>query len=218
MPAAIDSFLDALPYAPSCLVERSSSGHVYTTGANARQTLIDSVALEKILSDNFGIHFDRVRAYPASRTEGDHVKTILVTGSSGLIGSEVSGYFHARGYCVHGLDNNQRAVFFGPNGDTRWNQRRLESSLSDFHHNELDIRDRHRVLELLSTLRPAAIIHCAAQPSHDLAACHPVRRLRHQCCRDAELAGSGQAVLPRGSLRLPVDEQGLRRRSEQDPR
>jgi nucleoside-diphosphate-sugar epimerase len=46
------------------------------------------------------------------------VTRILVTGSSGLIGSEVSSYFHARGCCIHGLDNNQRAAFFGPNGDT----------------------------------------------------------------------------------------------------
>ena len=47
-------------------------------------------------------------------------KTILVTGSSGLIGSEVCVYFAAQGDTVHGVDNNQRAVFFGPSGDTRW--------------------------------------------------------------------------------------------------
>jgi CDP-paratose 2-epimerase len=50
-------------------------------------------------------------------------KTLLVTGSSGLIGSEVCLYFARElGYAVHGIDNNQRAVFFGPQGDTRWNQ------------------------------------------------------------------------------------------------
>ena len=86
-----------------------------------------------------------------------------------MIGSEVSSYFHGRGYRVQGLDNNQRAVFFGPNGDTRWNQRRLEGSLHNFHHHELDIRNRHGVLDVVSQLRPDAIVHCAAQPSHDLA-------------------------------------------------
>jgi CDP-paratose 2-epimerase len=51
------------------------------------------------------------------------MKTLLVTGSSGLIGSEVCVYFARElGYRVHGVDNNQRAVFFGPAGDTRWNQ------------------------------------------------------------------------------------------------
>ena len=50
------------------------------------------------------------------------MKKILVTGSSGLIGSEVSTYFASKGWQVNGVDNNQRAIFFGPQGDTRWNQ------------------------------------------------------------------------------------------------
>jgi CDP-paratose 2-epimerase len=100
-------------------------------------------------------------------------RIVLVTGSSGLIGSEVCSYFAAAGYAVHGIDNNQRAVFFGPQGDTRWNQRRLERSLERFVHHEVDIRDRAAILSLVKTLRPAAIIHTAAQPSHDLAATIP---------------------------------------------
>jgi CDP-paratose 2-epimerase len=102
------------------------------------------------------------------------MKTILVTGSSGLIGSEVCTYF-ARdlGYHVHGVDNNQRAVFFGPSGDTRWNQRRLQRELQAFEHHELDIRDREGVRQLVADLRPSAIVHAAAQPSHDRAAAIP---------------------------------------------
>lgn len=95
---------------------------------------------------------------------------LFVTGSSGLIGSEVCRYFAARGYKVHGADNNQRAAFFGPQGDTRWNQARLLADLPGFEHHELDIRDRPAVLRLLADLTPAAVVHTAAQPSHDLAA------------------------------------------------
>jgi CDP-paratose 2-epimerase len=95
---------------------------------------------------------------------------ILVTGSSGLIGSEVCSYFDKLGHEIHGIDNNQRAVFFGPAGDTRWNQKRLEADLSDFHHHEIDIRDREGILALIEELRPDAIVHTAAQPSHDRAA------------------------------------------------
>src|ERR1700722_4016005 len=94
----------------------------------------------------------------------------LVTGSSGLIGSEVSAYFHERGFAVHGVDNNQREIFFGPQGNTRWNERRMQKALANFTHHELDIRDRNCVLKLIETLKPAVIIHTAAQPSHDLAA------------------------------------------------
>lgn len=98
---------------------------------------------------------------------------MLVTGSSGLIGSEVVEFFDSRGWTVHGVDNNMRADFFGPGGDTRWNQRRLQSSCRTFRHHEVDIRDRGAVLRLLKELEPDAIVHTAAQPSHDLAASRP---------------------------------------------
>ena len=97
-------------------------------------------------------------------------QTILITGSSGLIGSEVTTFFHQKGFNVHGIDNNQRAVFFGPQGDTRWSQQRLTKTLSNFRHHELDIRNRQGVIDLVKELRPSCIIHTAAQPSHDLAA------------------------------------------------
>ncbi len=101
-------------------------------------------------------------------------KTLLVTGSSGLIGSEVCLYFARElGYTVHGIDNNQRAVFFGPQGDTRWNQERLKAEIPGFVHHELDIRDRAGVLALVKAVAPSAIVHAAAQPSHDRAAAIP---------------------------------------------
>ncbi|MEM6450154.1 MAG: NAD-dependent epimerase/dehydratase family protein [Cyanobacteria bacterium P01_D01_bin.105] len=101
------------------------------------------------------------------------MKSILVSGSSGLIGSEVCTHFAQLGWAVHGIDNNQRASFFGPIGDTRWNQHRLETTLSNFHHHELDIRDQQSILQLLAELRPDAIVHSAAQPSHDRASAIP---------------------------------------------
>jgi CDP-paratose 2-epimerase len=101
------------------------------------------------------------------------MQTILITGSNGLIGSEMVRHFHDLGWRVHGVDNNMRADFFGPQGDTRWNQERLLAECPRFSHHEADIRARAAVLELIESVRPGAIIHAAAQPSHDLAASRP---------------------------------------------
>jgi CDP-paratose 2-epimerase len=99
---------------------------------------------------------------------------VLVTGSNGLIGSEAVTYFDSLGAEVVGVDNNMRAVFFGQDGDTRWNQQRLERQMRSFRHVEQDIRDREGVLKLLAGAGPLnLIVHCAAQPSHDLAARMP---------------------------------------------
>lgn len=97
------------------------------------------------------ITHDRKLPYP------DCMQQLLVTGSSDLIGSEVCVHFAQRGWRVHGLDNNQRAVFFGPQGDTRWNQRRLQEQLGTGYQH----------------IEPDAIVHTAAQPSHDRAAAIP---------------------------------------------
>jgi len=105
--------------------------------------------------------------------KNQHGKKLLVTGSSGLIGSEVVEHFSRAGWDVHGVDNNMRADFFGPQGDTRWNLQRLRTAWPSFQHHEVDIRQREVVLALLRELRPQAIVHTAAQPSHDLAAKRP---------------------------------------------
>jgi CDP-paratose 2-epimerase len=94
---------------------------------------------------------------------------VLVTGSSGLIGSEAVSHFDAAGHEVFGIDNNMRRQFFGPKGDTSWNLKRLRSTTQSFVHRPTDIRNRAAVLSALGEIRPDLIIHCAAQPSHDKA-------------------------------------------------
>jgi CDP-paratose 2-epimerase len=94
---------------------------------------------------------------------------VLVTGSSGLIGSEAVTHFDRQGHEVVGVDNNMRREFFGPAGDTLWNLERLKSTTKRFTHFALDIRDRAGVEDLFRTQRFGLIVHCAAQPSHDKA-------------------------------------------------
>jgi CDP-paratose 2-epimerase len=97
----------------------------------------------------------------------------IVTGSCGLIGSEVTIFLSRKGFEVTGIDSNHRAVFFGPEGDTSWSLRRLRQEIPGYRHEGIDIRDRDKVLRLVEELRPELIVHTAAQPSHDRAAAIP---------------------------------------------
>lgn len=98
---------------------------------------------------------------------------VLVTGSSGLVGSEAVSFFDALGFKVTGVDSNMRADFFGPAGDTTWVRDRLLSSCRRFQHRDLDVRDRDAMLALVRRERFDLVVHAAAQPSHDLAARRP---------------------------------------------
>lgn len=100
-------------------------------------------------------------------------RRVLITGSSGLIGSEAVVHFDRRNWEVHGIDNNMRRDFFGPDGDTTWNLKRISQITHRFTHHNLDIRDRQGMLNIVADLKPDLIIHCAAQPSHDLAKNRP---------------------------------------------
>ncbi|PKM98743.1 MAG: NAD-dependent epimerase [Elusimicrobia bacterium HGW-Elusimicrobia-3] len=98
---------------------------------------------------------------------------ILITGSSGLIGGEVADYFASKGHAIVGVDNNMRADFFGPGGDTSWRTEELKAKHKNFRHYATDLRDRASVLKLVEEIKPDAVVHSAAQPSHDLAASRP---------------------------------------------
>ena len=99
---------------------------------------------------------------------------VLVTGSSGLIGSEAVEYYDREGHQVVGVDNNMRAEFFGAQGDTTWNLRRLQEMSQQFTHYSIDIRDRQSLFKLFEENPFDLIIHCAAQPSHDKACQIPI--------------------------------------------
>jgi CDP-paratose 2-epimerase len=100
-------------------------------------------------------------------------RTALVTGSSGLIGSEAVTFLDERGWTVHGVDNNMRREFFGEDGDTTWVLERIRQTTSRFTHHDVDIRDRAAIMRLVAEAKPDLVFHWAAQPSHDLAASRP---------------------------------------------
>lgn len=101
------------------------------------------------------------------------VQKLIVTGAAGLIGSEVVSHFAGKGWEVTGIDNNMRADFFGESGDTTWNSKRLVSTYDNYKHFNIDIRSRKDIIDFMVSQKPDAVIHTAAQPSHDLAASRP---------------------------------------------
>lgn len=99
----------------------------------------------------------------------------IITGSSGLIGSETAKFLHAKGLEIVGIDNNMRRYFFGEEGSTAWNTSQLRKTLKNFTHHSVDIRDQEAIETIFRDLGSAIslVVHTAAQPSHDWAAREP---------------------------------------------
>jgi CDP-paratose 2-epimerase len=103
------------------------------------------------------------------------MRTAIITGSGGLIGSEAAKFFDHKGYYVVGIDNDMRSYFFGEAASTNWNVNQLGSTLSNYHHYNVDIRDHKAVEKIFADYGSdiSVVIHTAAQPSHDWAAREP---------------------------------------------
>ena len=97
-------------------------------------------------------------------------KTILVTGSSGLVGRSCTELFLREGYDVYGIDNDARSLYFGKEASTRESISTSRSQLWGLKELDVDITNRVAIQELVNKIKPDAIIHTAAQPSHDKAA------------------------------------------------
>ena len=104
------------------------------------------------------------------------MKTVIVTGAGGLIGSESVEFFCDKGFNVVGIDNDKRAYFFGEGASTRWNIEMLSSKFTNFKNYFVDIRDYDEVLKIFRAYGSdiEMVIHTAAQPSHDWAAKEPI--------------------------------------------
>ncbi len=113
------------------------------------------------------------------------MKTILITGSNGLIGSELTEYFAKKKYKVVGIDNNFRKTFFGKDADTSRTKKKLKKSYKNYEHHDIDVRNNHKIFNIIKKVNPHFIVHCAAQPSHDRATSIP--RLNHQVNVDGTL-------------------------------
>lgn len=102
------------------------------------------------------------------------IKNVLITGSNGLIGAEAVKFFGSNHFDVYGIDNNMRAYFFGPEGDTNQNKKSLQKQYKNYHAYAFDIRDKKKLQTLFKKVTFDLIIHTAAQPSHDWSVREPL--------------------------------------------
>ncbi len=104
------------------------------------------------------------------------MSNVLITGSTGLVGSESVRFFCKKGFDVLGIDNNFRKFFFGKDGDTVWVKRKLNNKFKNYKHLNIDIRNFNKLENLFKKYKKniKLIIHSAAQPSHDWAATNPM--------------------------------------------
>ena len=93
----------------------------------------------------------------------------LITGSTGLVGSEAVNLFCDKGFHVIGIDNNLRELFFGKHGSTSWLKTKLIKRNYNFQNQNIDIRNYNKLKKLFKKYKKqiSVIVHCAAQPSHD---------------------------------------------------
>jgi CDP-paratose 2-epimerase len=98
-----------------------------------------------------------------------NLNNILITGSCGLIGSEAVKFFSRLGVKIHGIDNNSRALYFGPKASIT-DVLSSFNKLNQYYHNNIDIKNKNELKKIISRVKPDAIIHCAGQPSHDKSA------------------------------------------------
>ena len=103
------------------------------------------------------------------------MKTVIVTGSCGLVGSESVSFFSKKGFQVIGIDNNSRKLFFGKDGDITWIKSKLLREIKNYSHYNTDIKNFNLLKKIFIKYKKniKLIIHCAAQPSHDWAKDRP---------------------------------------------
>ena len=104
------------------------------------------------------------------------MSVVLITGSTGLVGSEAVKFFCEKGFDVVGVDNNLRKFFFGKDGSTTWVKNRLIKNYKNFRNYETDIRNLNKLNKIFNKYKKniSILIHCAAQPSHDYGKNYPI--------------------------------------------
>ncbi len=104
-------------------------------------------------------------------------KFALITGCSGLIGSQSVNFFIDKGYNIIGIDNHMRGYFFGENSSTEPTTKKLIKDFKNkFNFFNTDIRDYQGLSKIFEKYSDKIniVIHTAAQPSHDWASKEPI--------------------------------------------